>query len=50
MPPKVIVHSSVSLDHAIIGYDIDIGLREREYPYIRCGGGSGGYWNIHPGA
>ena len=26
MPPKVIVHSSVSLDHAIIGYDIDIGL------------------------
>ncbi|MDG6249776.1 dihydrofolate reductase family protein [Methanocalculus sp.] len=26
MPPRVIIHSSVSLDHAIIGYDIDIGL------------------------
>ncbi|MCQ1538843.1 5-amino-6-(5-phosphoribosylamino)uracil reductase [Methanocalculus taiwanensis] len=26
MPPKVIIHSSVSLDHAIFGYDIDIGL------------------------
>ncbi|HIJ06833.1 MAG: Bifunctional deaminase-reductase domain protein [Methanomicrobiales archaeon 53_19] len=26
MRPRVIIHSSVSLDHAIIGYDIDIGL------------------------